>query len=78
MTVTVTPAGGPPVSGTLDRVDDFNVSLHDASGDYHSFTREGSTLKVEIHDPLKAHSDLLAKYTDADIHNMTAYLVTLK
>jgi len=78
ITVTVTPASGPPVSGTLDRVDDFNVSLHDASGDYHSFTREGAMPKVEIHDPLKAHSDLLAKYTDADIHNMTAYLVTLK
>ncbi len=76
--VTVTPASGPPVSGTLDRMDDFNVSLHDASGDYHSFTRDGATPKMEIHDPLKAHSDLLAKYTDADIHNMTAYLVTLK
>jgi hypothetical protein len=78
ITVTVTPASGPPVSGTLDRVDDFNVSLRDASGDYHSFTREGSMPKVEIHDPLKAHSELLAKYTDADIHNVTAYLVTLK
>jgi mono/diheme cytochrome c family protein len=78
ITVTVTPASGPPVSGTLDRVDDFNVSLRDASGDYHSFTREASIPKVEIHDPLKAHSELLAKYTDADIHNVTAYLVTLK
>jgi mono/diheme cytochrome c family protein len=78
ITVTVTPASGPPVSGTLDRVDDFNVSLRDTSGEYHSFTREGAPLKVEIHDPLKAHSELLAKYTDADIHNVTAYLVTLK
>jgi len=34
--------------------------------------------KVEIRDPLKAHSELLGKYTDTDIHNMTAYLVTLK
>ena len=76
--ITVTPPSGPPVSGTLDRVDDFNVSLHDASGEYRSFTREGSSPKVEIHDPLRAHSDLLAKYTDADIHNVTAYLVTLK
>jgi mono/diheme cytochrome c family protein len=78
ITVTVTPSSGPPVSGTLDRVDDFSVSLRDASGDYHSFTREGASPKVEIHDPLKAHSDLLGKYTDADIHNITAYLVTLK
>jgi mono/diheme cytochrome c family protein len=78
ITVTVTPASGSPVSGTLDRVDDFSVSLRDASGDYHSFTRDGATPKVEIHDPLKAHTDLLGKYTDADIHNVTAYLVTLK
>jgi cytochrome c oxidase cbb3-type subunit III len=78
ITVTVTPASGPPISGTLDRVDDFNVSLRDASGDYHSFARNGATPKVEIHDPLKAHTELLGKYTDADIHNMTAYLVTLK
>jgi cytochrome c oxidase cbb3-type subunit III len=78
ITVTVTPASGEKVSGTLDRVDDFSVSLRDSSGDYHSFTREGAVPVVEIHDPLKAHTDLLAKYTDADIHNVTAYLVTLK
>jgi len=52
--------------------------LRDSSGDYRSYTREGASPKVEIHDPLKAHSDLLGKYTDADIHNLTAYLVTLK
>jgi mono/diheme cytochrome c family protein len=78
ITVTVTPASGKIVSGTLDRIDDFNVSLRDSSGDYHSFTREGATPKVEVHDPLKAHTDMLRAYTDADIHNVTAYLVTLK
>ncbi len=78
ITVTVTLASGEKVSGTLDRVDDFSVSLHDSSGDYRSFTREGAAPAVEIHDPLKAHTDLLAKYTDADIHNVTAYLATLK
>jgi cytochrome c oxidase cbb3-type subunit III len=78
ITVTVTPPSGKPVIGTLDRVDDFSVSLRDASGDYHSFTRNGNVPKVEIHDPLKPHTDLLGKYTDADIHNVTAYLVTLK
>jgi mono/diheme cytochrome c family protein len=78
ITVTVTLANGEKISGILDRVDDFSVSLRDSSGEYHSFTREGATPAVEIHDPLKAHTDLLAKYTDADIHNVTAYLVTLK
>ncbi len=77
-TVTVTLASGQKVSGRLDWIDDFSVSLHDAAGEYHSFTREGNSPKVEVHDPLQAHTDLLPKYTDADIHNVTAYLVTLK
>lgn len=77
-TVTVTLPSGQKVSGVLDRADDFNVSLRDAAGDFHSFERNGDTPKVEIHDPLKTHTDLLRKYTDADIHNITAYLMTLK
>ena len=66
------------MSGTLDRVDDFSVSLRDASGKYHSFLREGNVPKVEITDPLRAHIEMLPKYRDEDIHNVTAYLVTLK
>jgi cytochrome c oxidase cbb3-type subunit III len=77
-TVTVTPGDGKSVSGTLDHIDDFTVSLREASGEFHSFSRNGDTPKIEVHDPLKAHTDLLRVYTDADIHNVTAYLVTLK
>jgi hypothetical protein len=76
--VKVTLPSGEAVSGTLDRVDDFSVSLRDTAGKYRSFTREGNVPKVEITDPLRAHTELLHKYTDADIHNVTAYLVTLK
>jgi cytochrome c oxidase cbb3-type subunit III len=76
--VAVTLPSGQTFSGPLDRIDDFSVSLRDSAGEYHSFTREGGVPKVEVHDPLKPHTDLLAKYTDADIHNVTAYLVTLK
>ena len=78
ITVKVTLASGEMVSGRLDRVDDFSVSLRDASGKYYSFFRDGDKPKVEITDPLRGHAELLHKYTDADIHNMTAYLVTLK
>jgi cytochrome c oxidase cbb3-type subunit III len=77
-TVTVTLPSGEVASGTLDRIDDFNVSLRDANGDFHSFNRDGATPKVEVHDPLQVHTDMLRQYSDADIHNMTAYLVTLK
>jgi cytochrome c oxidase cbb3-type subunit 3 len=77
-TVTVTLPNGKVYTGTMDRLDDFNVALHDASGDYHSFDRNGNTPKVEVHDPLKVHTDMLRQYTDDDIHNVTAYLETLK
>ena len=78
VTVTVTQPSGEAVTGVLDRIDDFTVSLRDAKGQYYSFSRDGDNPKVVLHDPLKAHSDMLRQYTDADIHNMTAYLVTLK
>ena len=77
-TVTVTLPNGQSVSGPLDRIDDFNVALHDSTGAYHSFTRNGDVPKVVVNDPMKVHVDMLKTYTDDDIHNMTAYLVTLK
>jgi hypothetical protein len=73
----VTPAGGRPVSGALVRIDTFTVSLRDASGEYLSF-RRGPNVKVEVRDPLSAHHELLEIYTDADMHNLLTYLVTLK
>jgi mono/diheme cytochrome c family protein len=75
--VTVTPPSGPPVTGNLDRIDDFNVSLRDAAGEYRSWSRT-LALKVEIRDPYAAHNELLDQYSDADIHNLVAYLETLK
>jgi hypothetical protein len=75
--VTVTPAGGKPVSGALVRIDSFYVSLRDASGEYQTI-RRGQNVKVEIRDPLAAHHELLDQHTDADMHNLLAYLVTLK
>jgi cytochrome c oxidase cbb3-type subunit 3 len=78
LTVTVTLPSGQSFSGKLIRIDDFTVGLTGSDGDYHSFTRNGDVPRVEVHDPLQAHMDLLIKYTDADIHNLTAYLTTLK
>lgn len=78
VTVTVTLPSGKSFEGTLERIDDFSVALTSADGDYHSFARNGNVPKVELHDPLKRHYDMLSKYTDAEIHNLTAYLVTLK
>jgi mono/diheme cytochrome c family protein len=77
VTVTVTTPSGETVSGVLDQIDDFNVSLHDASGQYHSFAR-GPGVKVEKHDPYAGHVALLDQYTDKDMHDVVAYLETFK
>ncbi len=75
--VTVTPPSGQSVSGLLLHLDDFNVSLRDASGDYHSWKRI-EQLKITKSDPYAAHVALLDKYTDKNIHDVVAYLETLK
>ena len=78
MRVTVTPANGQKIEGRLDRLDDFIVTLTPADGVQRSFTRTGDVPKIEISDPLAGHKQLLPVYTDKDIHDVTAYLVTLK
>ena len=75
--VTVTPPSGAPVTGTLVQMDDFNVSLRDESDNYVAFKRTPA-LKVERKDPYTAHVDLLKVYTDDNIHDLLAYLETLK
>ena len=78
ITATVAMPSGQSVQGVLDHIDDFEVALTDGSGEYRSFSRNGDVPQVTLHDPLQAHTDLLTKYADSDIHNLTAYLVTLK
>ena len=78
VTVTVTTRDGQRVEGRLDRIDDFMVVLTQADGTPRSFRRSGSAPHVQITDPLEGHKKLLVKYTDEDIHDVTAYLVTLK
>ena len=75
--VTVTLASGERIAGTLKRLDDFDVLFYDEKGDLHSLAL-GSGAKVESEDPLAGHRRLLDRYTDQDMHNITAYLVTLK
>jgi mono/diheme cytochrome c family protein len=75
-TATVTTPSGQKITGTIRRLSDFEVSLTDANGEYHSWPRDRVTVQIE--EKLAGHRALLPKYTDADIHNLTAYLVTLK
>lgn len=76
-TVTVTPASGSPITGALVHIDDFNVALRDSAGEYRSFKRTPS-LKVSKNDPTQTHHELLDQYTDQNIHDIVAFLETLK
>lgn len=77
-TVTVTLPNNDKVDGQLNAIDDFSVSLTDASGYFHTFPLGSAGTKVEIHNPTEVHMDMWKTLTDTEIHDLTAYLVTLK
>ena len=77
-TVTVTLPSGQVVKGELDHISAFVVALRDSDGTYRSFARHDSIPQVVVTNPFQWHVDMLPKWRDADIHNLTAYLVTLK
>ena len=78
VTVTVTAPGGEKISGRLVRIDHFIVTLARDDGSLQSFRRVGDSPRVEIQDPLAGHKALWSVLTEKDIHDTTAYLVTLK
>jgi cytochrome c oxidase cbb3-type subunit III len=75
--VKITLASGQQFTGRLRLVDDFQVAFTDDQGQFHSVALNENT-RVEIEDKMAAHRLLLDKYTDTSMHNLTAYLVTLK
>jgi cytochrome c oxidase cbb3-type subunit III len=77
VTAVITTRDGQRVEGRLDRIDDFLVTLTLADGTQKTFSRAGG-VPVQITDPLAGHKQLWLKLTDNDIHDVTAYLVTLK
>ena len=74
--VTVTLPPGLQISGTVVYLDEFTVALRDADGSYRSWAI--SKVKYKLDAPVHAHAELFSKYTDADIHNLMAYLQTLR
>ncbi len=74
--VTVTLASGQTITGTLEYLDEFTVGLFDPTGIYRSWRASDVTYKVDA--PVTAHVELFGKYTDTDIHNLMAYLQTLR
>ena len=74
--ITVTLPSGQSISGELAYRDEFTVGLRDNLGQYRSFAVK--RVKCQIDAPVEAHAELLPKYTDADIHDLMAYLQTLR
>jgi cytochrome c oxidase cbb3-type subunit 3 len=77
ITATVTLATGEKIEGRVVHNDEFEIGIIGPDGWFRSWSR-GETKSVEIHDPMTAHRALMEKYTDKDIHNLFAYLVTLQ
>src|SRR4051812_12663148 len=76
---TVTLPSGESATGGIVRLTDFEVTIYDgASGRQRSWIRNGDVPKVTVTDPLQAHVDHLTKWTDTNMHDMTAYLAGLK
>jgi cytochrome c oxidase cbb3-type subunit 3 len=76
ITVVLTLPSGEQVKGPLAHINDFEVALRDSAGWYRSFSRD--RVKVEVQDALAGHRDLLPKLSQADVHNLFAYLESLK
>jgi cytochrome c oxidase cbb3-type subunit 3 len=76
-TVTVTPASGAPIQGPLVNIDDFTVTVAMPDGTLRTIRRDERT-KVDVKDPLDAHRALWPTLGDKDMHDVTAYLVTVK
>ena len=72
----VTLASGETITGELAYQDEFTIAVRDSSGRYRSWPV--SAVKFTVDNPAEAHARLLGKYTDDDIHNLMAYLQTLR
>lgn len=73
---TVTMPSGEKIAGTLAYKDEFTIGLRDANGTYRSWRTDRVTFVID--DPTQAHVEQFPKYTDDDVHNLMAYLQTLK
>lgn len=75
-TATVKLASGATLSGKLVHLDAFYAAIEDEEGWYHSWPRK--EVSVDVHNPMAAHVKLLSKYTNKDVHDLFAYLETMK
>lgn len=73
---TVTEASGRAVTGELVKQDAFEIAIKPADAPQRTWARDAVT--VQVTDPLAKHLELLPTFTNAAMHDVFAYLVTLK
>jgi cytochrome c oxidase cbb3-type subunit III len=78
VTATITLASGEKVSGRLLRLDDFLATIGLEDGTTRTIRRAGNVPRIEVQDPLTKHRELLGVLTNANMHDVTAFLSTLK
>ena len=77
VTATVKTSEGATLTGRVTQVSDFRITLVDRSGEMHSIARD-SGVEVRISDSLAAHQKMIMTLKNDDMHNVTAYLDSLK
>jgi cytochrome c oxidase cbb3-type subunit 3 len=77
-TASIALPSGETIQGALVRIDDFLVTIRTEDGTQRTFRRSGDVPAVTITDPLQAHQDLLLVLSNRNMHDVTAYLATLK
>jgi len=77
VTVKITPASGAPISGWLVDQDAFFITYSDAAGVQYT-VRKTAGMKVETTNPLQWHADFANRLTNEEMHDLTAYLWSLK
>jgi cytochrome c oxidase cbb3-type subunit 3 len=75
-TVSVKTASGQTYNGPVEYKDEFHIGMKDSFGVYHSWPLSAVTMKIS--DPAEQHVEIMSKYTDNDMHNVLAYIQTLK
>lgn len=75
---TVKMVDGNVVNGPIVQIDEFNITIGMPDGGERTFAKGVQGQVIDVHDPLAGHKALLSVYKDGDIHNITAYLVSLK
>ena len=76
--VAVEMPSGTLIKGRLVEMDDFDLVLIEDGGHRRTIRRDGDIPRIQVDNPLQAHLDRVLSWEDQDLHDLTAYLATLK